>query len=113
MNEIGHIFDGDTTTLIRTLEANPLKLILTFPQPIKINSVTLWIGGTPTRISITALLADEKLVSVVREASQSNVVRQIALPFAQALTADQFQIEVLSTDTGEIAHVHLWEVILE
>ena len=33
INEIGHAFDGDPTTLIRTLEANPLKIVLSYPEP--------------------------------------------------------------------------------
>jgi hypothetical protein len=113
MNEIAHAFDGDTLTVIRTLEANPLRIVLTFPTPIEIHSIKLWIGGTPTRMSATALLGKEKLDTVLSEVGQTNVVREIPLAFAQAVTADQFQIEILSTDAGDIAHVHLWEVVLE
>jgi hypothetical protein len=113
MNEIAHAFDGDTLTVIRTLEANPLRIVLTFPEPVEVHSVTLWIGGTPTQMSVTAFLADEKLDTVLREVGQANAVREVTLPFTQAFTVDQLQIEVLSTDAGEVAHVHLWEVILE
>ncbi len=113
MNEIAHAFDGDTTTLIRTLEANPLRLILKFPETIKLNGVTLFIGGTPTRISATAFYQGEKLDTVVKEVGQSSIVREEALPFGEAYMVDELQIEVLSVNDGEIAHVHLWEVVLD
>jgi len=113
MNEIGHIFDGNTTTLIRTLEANPLKLILTFPQPIKINSVTLWIGGTPTKMTVIAKLDDEEVATITDQVEGSSVKREMTLQFTQSILVDVLEIEILNTYDGEIAHVHLWEVILE
>ncbi len=57
INEIAHAFDGDPTTLIRTLEANPLKIVLSYPEPVQLQSATLLIGGPPTRITVTAYLA--------------------------------------------------------
>ncbi|MCB2213778.1 glycosyltransferase family 39 protein [bacterium] len=113
MNEIAHAFDGDPLTVIRTLEANPLRIVLTFAEPIEIHAVKLWIGGTPTQMSVTAYLDEEKLDTVLREVGQSNIIREITLPFGEAFTADRFEISIRSTDAGEIAHVHLWEVVLE
>jgi hypothetical protein len=113
MNEITHVFDGDPTTLIRTLEANPLRLILTFPEPIEINGVTLVIGGIPTRMTVNAFRNGEKLDTAVKEVGQASVIREEDLRFVQELTVDKLQIEILSPNDGEIAHVHLWEVTLE
>lgn len=113
MNEIQQAFDGDTTTLIRTLEANPLRLVLTFPRETALSSVTLAIGGTPSRMTITAYTDGEALETVVQEVSESMVIREVEFAFSQTLQIDQLVIEVLSIFDGEIAHVHLWEVILE
>jgi hypothetical protein len=113
MNEIVHAFDGDTATLVRTLEANPLQLILTFPESVDLSSVTLFIGGTPTRMTVTAYSQGEKLDIAVKEVGQSSALREEILPFGKDITLDELQIEVLSVNDGEIAHVHLWEVVLE
>lgn len=113
MNEIGQAFDGDLTTLIRTLEANPLKIHLHFPAPIEVQGAALTIGGPPTRVTLTAYRAGEKLESVSAEVGPATVTRGIELYFEQPQIVDELRIEVLSVNDGEISHVHLWEVGLE
>ena len=113
INEIGHAFDGDPTTLIRTLEANPLKIVLSYPAPIQLQSAILLIGGPPTRVKVTALLAGEELTSLSEEVGQSPVTRELTLAFDEEVTVDEIQIEVLSVHDGEVSHVHLWEVTLQ
>ena len=113
INEIQQVFDGDRTTLIRTLEANPLRLVLTFPEKTDLSSVTLVIGGTPSRMTISAYSDGEALETVVQEVGESIIIREVQLTFSQTLKIDQLVIEKLSILDGEIAHVHLWEVILQ
>lgn len=113
MNEISHAFDGDPTTLIRTLEANPLRLILDFTEPVEVNTVTLWIGGAPTRMTITAMAGGQALETITEEVDRSTVVREISLNFSETVTVDTLYIEVMNSQDGEVAHVHLWEVDIE
>ena len=113
INEIQQAFDGDRTTLIRTLEANPLRLVLTFPEKTELTSVTLVIGGTPSRMTVTAFSGGETLETVVQEVDESIITREVQLTFSHTLQIDQLIIEKLSVYDGEIAHVHLWEVILQ
>ncbi len=110
MNEITHAFDGDITTLIRTLEANPLRLILTFPEPIDVNTVTLWIGGAPTQYTVKASAHGEELATLTSQVDRATVVRDVPLTFEETLLVDSLTIEVLNSQDGEVAHVHLWEV---
>lgn len=113
MNEIAQAFDGDPATLVRTLEANPLQIILHFPKPITLQGAVLTIGGPPTRVALTAFLDGEKLDTIVQEVGQSSVTRELELNFKTPLIADELRIEVLSVNDGEISHVHLWEVVLQ
>jgi len=113
MNDIIHVFDDDPTTLIRTLEANPLRLVLTFPAPTKVNKITLVIGGTPTRATVTAFAGEEKLATLTDQVGSDVVKRNIDLEFSQTLLIDKLEVEILNTHDGEIAHVHLWEVLIE
>ncbi len=113
MNEIDQAFDDDPTTLIRTLEANPLRLILNFSESIDIRAITLQIGGTPTEIRLTAQKGSEELETLEKALPAAAVKRKVTLTFNQVLAVDQLLIEVLNPHDGEIAHVHLWEVCLE
>ena len=113
INEIQQAFDGDSTTLIRTLEANPLRLVLTFPEKTELSGVTLVIGGTPSRMTVTAVSDGEVLETVMQEVAESIITREVQLTFSHTLQIDQLIIEKLSVYDDEIAHVHLWEVILQ
>ena len=113
MNDITHIFDSDPTTLIRTLEANPLRLVLTFPAPTRVSRITLVIGGTPTRVTVTAFSREEKLAALSSQVESAVIKREIPLEFSQGLLVDKLEIEILNTHDSEIAHVHLWEVWIE
>jgi len=113
MNEIGHVFDGDPTSLIRTLETNPLRLVLTFPEPISMSGVILRIGGTPTQITVTTFLNDTLLQALTESYDKHLGVHDVSLSFDQAYTVNRVEIAVLNIHDGEIAHVHLWEVGIE
>ncbi len=113
INEIQAAFDGDPTSLIRTLEANPLKLVVTFSKQIPINSVTLRIGGTPTHITLSAVSCGNQCQKISRQVGSSPTTRDITLKFGNTLLIDQLEIEIFNPHDGEIAHVHLWEVSYE
>jgi hypothetical protein len=113
MGEVDQAFDGDPTTLIRTLEANPLRLILVFSEPIDLDSVTLMIGGTPTEITLTAQKDDQKVGTLEKGFPAVPFPREVRLTIHPDQTIDQLLIEVFNPHDGEIAHVHLWEVTLE
>jgi hypothetical protein len=113
MNEITHAFDGDPTTLIRTLEANPLRLVLTFSEAVDVQRLILKVGGTPTRVTVTALANGDVIGSLTEEVDSSPVPREMTVVFEETLTVDELKIEVLNVHDSEIAHVHLWEVTLE
>ncbi|HSM24710.1 MAG TPA: glycosyltransferase family 39 protein, partial [Anaerolineaceae bacterium] len=60
MGEIFHIFDGDRSTLARTWEANPLRMIITFKQPRPVEKIVLRVGGEATRIEVVAQVDGEE-----------------------------------------------------
>jgi len=113
MNEITHAFDGDTSTLCRTLEANPLRIVLTFTEPIDIQKLTFMVGGTPTEISATLSYEGEVVGELTELGENSPVPREMTLAFDETLTVDILEISVRNANDGDIAHVHLWEVTIE
>ena len=111
MNEIKHVFDQDRSSFIRTLEANPLRLTLHFPEPVSLNQVTLIVGGIPTRVTLTAKLDSQILETLESETGSSPETQEVILKFdEQPIKLDEFSIKVLNIHDGEISHVHLWEV---
>jgi hypothetical protein len=113
MGEIAAAFDGNPDSLIRSLEANPLVLELTFPQPRTLNSVIASVGGAPTTFTVRLIPSDgsaEQTFST--QAGVALEVRQLALDFGAPLSVAKLIIEVKNTNEGEPAHVHLWEISL-
>ena len=113
INEIKHVFDQDPISFIRTLETNPLRLVLSFSEPIALTEVTLIVGGIPTRVDAVTKFDGQIFETVVSECDSSPEPQEITLKFNQSATIDQISLKVLNIHDGEIAHVHLWEVILK
>lgn len=111
INEIQQAFDSDESTLIRTFEANPLKIILTFPNPVQISGLEALIGGPKTRV--TARISTGEIGEILEfseDVEPSNLNRSVALDFDRRLLAKSIEIEILNLNDPEIAHVHLWEI---
>jgi len=111
INEIQQAFDGDPSTLIRTFEANPLRIVLVFTEPVEMVGLEALIGGPRTRV--TTRINPERSEEVHEffvEVDQSNINRTAALDFGKSLLVQSIEIEILNIDDPEIAHVHLWEI---
>lgn len=111
MNEIQHAFDGNLTTLIRTFEANPLRIELTFPEPQQISEVTALVGGASTRLTLIMTISGrDDAITRSTETGESNQVRPITIELDEPVLVDHLVIEVLNINDGDVAHVHLWEI---
>jgi len=113
MNEIRHVFDGDDNTLIRTFEANPLRIELTFPEAVPISTVTALVGGSSTRMTVIWTSADSAERQLKAEVGESTQVRALSIDLGAPTLVDSLVIEILNSNDGEFAHVHLWEVFFE
>ncbi len=113
MGEIDNAFDGDERSLIRTLEANPMVIELTFPQARTLSGLTARVGGTATRLTVTLTVAGaDQLVVYSAEAGSVPEPRQMDIAFDSPFPVRQLRIEVLNVNDGEPAHVHLWDIWL-
>lgn len=111
MGEIENLFDGDPNSVVRTLEANPMKLVITFARPQTLSEVVLRIGGTATTITLTAKPENgQNAVQMTREIKESNELRDITLNISSSETFSTLTVEVKNTYDSEPAHVHLWEL---
>lgn len=113
LGTIAHIFDGNEATPLRTLEANPLEVMIDFPQPIDLSSVEAWVGSPATRLSVALTLEDGRKVMFDETVPSSNVVRPVEIEFGESLSVEQLQVWVESLGEDGPTHVHLWELILK
>jgi hypothetical protein len=112
---IHEAFDGDRTTLIRSLEANPLLMELSFDTPRRLEGVTVRVGGTAARVAATLTGLTEAGLPTgeavyMEEVGEDSRPRDLSIRFPAPLTASRLRLEVSNVLDGEVAHVHVWEV---
>lgn len=111
MGEIKQAFDGDPASLIRTYEANPFKINITFAEARPLDGLQLRVGGVATRVSALVYIEGESLPrSFSVEASESPAPQNLSLDFYETRMVSAIQIEIRNIRDSEPAHVHLWEI---
>ncbi len=114
MGEIGHIFDGDKRTVIRTLEANPMQINMEWKAPHSVKSILVLIGGTTTTLTVRAYNQKGKLIfEQTKEWKEDPNPRTVMVDFPEVLTISRLEMDVLNTYDSEPSHVHLWEITLQ
>lgn len=111
MGPIEKAFDNDPNTLIRSLEANPLQVQVTFEQSRPIQSISVRIGGNASQVTIRLLdsTGGELLAESQRVTDEPNP-RTLVFPLERSYLAGQVWVIIQSLNDSEPAHVHLWEI---
>ncbi len=114
IGEIGNLFDGDSFSLVRGMEANPLVVELDFEQARMLSGVTLTTGSMQFELTLHAIPADGS-DPVVVSASFSDLppdpTVHLDLP-GGPISASGLRIEVRELNAPEIPHIHLRELEL-
>jgi len=111
IGEIKHVFDGDKTTLVRSWEANPLRMIVHFPEEREISQLVMRVGGEPTRVEAELWSANtDKPVVLSEEVSETTTPRFLEMDLPQPSQVNRVEIRVFNLNNAEPAHVHLWEL---
>jgi hypothetical protein len=114
MGSLQNAFDGDTNTLIRSMEANPLVIEITFPQPTSMSSVTVLVGGVYSRVTATLQVQGQSSPLVFKnELPQSALPKDLTVNFGATLQVTSIRLEILSVNDSAPAHIHVWEVTLK
>ncbi len=111
MGEIFHIFDGDRTTLARTWEANPLRIVIEFAQPRPIEEIRFRVGGEATRIEADLMVTGNQIgLSFSQELEEEANPRYAIMVLGEQYMIDRVEVRVSNLNNDEPAHVHLWEI---
>jgi hypothetical protein len=115
MGQPENIFDGDTYTLMRGLEANPLLIELEFNEPQTIKKIIMDLANMD--FTLTATLTSDDLSSpVVYQTTQRGVQGD---PHVELLLdrgperVNKLRLEILSLNGGERPHIHVRELDFE
>ena len=111
MGEIKHVFDGDKSTLARTWESNPFRIIVHFSEPKPMDQLVLKIGGEATRIE-TEIWKEDTMepIMLTQEVPEESDPRFTKLDLPSLTDVSWLEIRVRNLNNSEPAHVHLWEV---
>jgi len=113
MGEVSNVFDGDGSSLIRTLDTNPLLMQIKPVEVFELNQISIRIGGTASTVTIRLIAADGSAEQeLVKQMPESNDLRDVVYSFEKPVTVEQIEIEILNPHDSDRAHVHLWEVSL-
>jgi len=111
MGEIIHVFDGDRTTLARTFEANPMKIVVTFFEPRPVEKIRLRVGGEATRIEVRISVDEiEEPLFFMQELDAEADPRWTEIDIQKELLVETVEVMVKNLNNEEPAHVHLWEL---
>ena len=113
MGQPSDMFDGDVNTLLRGMEANPLVFELSFSEPRQLGGFDL---------TVASMNADLKvIITDAGGATSSGTQSYIGQPFDPTLSyslpngpqlISHLRIELTQLNAGEVAHVHVRELVL-
>jgi hypothetical protein len=111
MGPIDNLFDNDVVSLIRTMEANPLVVLIDFDQPHSIKGLTLHVGGEDSNVKVVLQDAGGKeLLSTDQTVPGVPEPRDVRFDFKSTYQVSHLRLEVKNVNDSEPAHVHLWQV---
>jgi 4-amino-4-deoxy-L-arabinose transferase-like glycosyltransferase len=111
MGTAQEVFDGDPETLIRSTEANPLQVQVTFPVIQTINGVSVKVGGVASEVVVTIKSnLDSEPISYILTAPQSPDPKWMDFDFDLPQEVIWVEVAVRSVYDDEPAHVHVWEI---
>lgn len=110
---VDQLFDGDDFTWIRTWEANPLILEFTFPEPRRLTGFSMIVRGVTARLTAdlyTSLDAPPITYSDTKQGTDDQPT--VSMDFASPVLAQKLRLTVEDVNSGQPAHVHMWELKL-
>ena len=110
IGQIESAFDGNETTLLRTLEANPMVIQVDFPEPRTMTGVKFYIGGTNAHLTVTLFTSNEPPAVFELEKQGSVADPRCEIEFGRTIDVQRLRLEMKDINQGEPGHTHLWEV---
>jgi hypothetical protein len=114
IGEVENLFDDDTYTLVRTYDANPALIILTYSQPPTATGLRVTTGSMDFSLTVR-LYTDEKAEPITYSQSYTNLPDDptVDLPFDEGpIEVKKIEIEIFAPHFGTPAKIHIRELTL-
>jgi hypothetical protein len=114
MGEVENLFDDDEFTMVRTYEANPVLLVLSFPTPRSMNGLSIT-TGTMDIILTVRLFNEESPEPVTYHQTYTDLPNDptVELVFSQgSIEASVMEIEIYGLLEDPGAKIHIREIKL-
>ena len=106
-------FDGNRHSLIRTMEANPFVIELTFPQPRSLKGISFIIGDARVQVLVRLYTPDSPdPLQFTYDLAGSVPQPQASLELPQEYQVSVLYLEIKDLSQLEPGNVHLWELTL-
>lgn len=113
IGQIERAFDGNLDTIIRTAEANPAVVEITFSIPHQVCGVSVAIRSTTLEITARLHLFDDaEPLKFLELFTASGEHPEAILGFGDCYQVRRMVIEVRDPTQGEPANIHIWEIRL-
>jgi hypothetical protein len=115
LGQVGDLFDGDTDTLVRGVEANPLVFEFHFPTPQSIGTISIDGWATNIELAVVITPADDGASQRFTQSYQNqshNPHIDYALPDGP-YQASTLRLEIKNATEGEVSKVHVREITVE
>ena len=111
IGEIQDVFDGDTFTLARTLQANPSVVRLTFPRTRLLTAIAVTTATMLPLVTVTVSPArTTKRLSYSKSLPRIHTDPTLTVSLRRAVRARSIEIRVRDVHAGVPAHVHIREI---
>jgi hypothetical protein len=108
------VFDGDAVTLIRTLEANPFVLRISFGIPRPTSAVKIDLPSIQGIVTVTVTEPSRRAPLVFRrELPEVTVDPNLSIPFGRQLTVANAEVTVHDVRVRPDGQVHVAEITLQ
>lgn len=112
MGPLANAFDGNKNTLIRTMEANPLRLDLHFPSTHTFVQASFSIGAVETGLRVYAQVGSNWELVGTADFPGASGNRDVVVTL-RPVPASGVRVEIEDlAQKGELSNVHLWELAL-
>lgn len=111
MGTVANLFDDNPDTVMRTLEANPMVVELSFPQPQALRGLSVIIGSARMEVTVRLYATPDSSPQEFVQTFLGSVSQpEWEIDFDQTLHAQLVHLEFKDLGQGEPAHVHVWEI---
>jgi hypothetical protein len=111
MGQLYNLFDGDLNTITRSEFANPYVINVSFPEPTLMSGISIRVGGVATRVTVDLQTeGSDAPLHFEQEKGGTADPRDMTIDFGTIYPVLKADIQVLSVNDKEPAHVHVWEV---